>query len=132
MAFQLSPGVLVTERDLTLVVPAVATTNAGFVGDFKWGPSDEIRVIDSENNLRRTFGLPDNDVAEDWFTAASFLAYGNNLQVIRVVGSSALNAGTDAGVLISNEVDYLNNHDAGAGANGTWASRSTSPRSSNG
>ena len=51
MAFQLSPGVLVTERDLTLVVPAVATTNAGFVGDFKWGPADEIRVIDSENNF---------------------------------------------------------------------------------
>jgi hypothetical protein len=123
MAFQLSPGVLVTERDLTLVVPAVATTNAGFVGDFKWGPADEIRTIDSENNLRRTFGLPDNDVAEDWFSAASFLAYGNNLQVVRVVGTSALNAGTDAGVLITNEVDYLNNHSAGAGANGTWAAK---------
>ena len=32
MAFQLSPGVLVTEKDLTLIVPAISTTAGGFVG----------------------------------------------------------------------------------------------------
>lgn len=123
MAFQLSPGVLVTEKDLTSVVPAVASTAGGFVGYFKWGPCSEIRTIGSENNLRKTFGLPDNDVADGWFTAASFLAYGNNLQVVRVVGSSALNAGASAGVLISNRDDYDNNHASGAGSNGMWAAK---------
>ena len=35
MAFQLSPGVLVVEKDLTNVVPAVATSIGGFAGDFQ-------------------------------------------------------------------------------------------------
>jgi hypothetical protein len=42
MAFQLSPGVLVTEKDLTSVVPSVATTAGGFAGAFAWGP---VRVV---------------------------------------------------------------------------------------
>lgn len=123
MAFQLSPGVLVTEKDLTTVVPAVATTGGGIAGYFKWGPCDVIRTIDSENTLRKTFGLPDNDTAETWFTAASFLAYGNNLQVVRTVGTGALNSGSTAGVLISNEDDYAFNHINGLGTNGMWAAK---------
>jgi hypothetical protein len=123
MAFQLSPGVLVTEKDLTTVVPAVATTGGGIAGYFKWGPCDVIRTIDSENTLRKTFGLPDNDTAETWFTAASFLAYGNNLQVVRTVGTGALNSGSTAGVLISNEDDYAFNHISGLGTNGMWAAK---------
>ena len=51
MAFQLSPGVLIKEKDLTNVVPAVATTIGGIVGDFQWGPAHEITQITSENNL---------------------------------------------------------------------------------
>ena len=31
MAFQVSPGVLVTEKDLTNVIPAVSTTSGGKV-----------------------------------------------------------------------------------------------------
>lgn len=38
MAFQLSPGVNVTEKDLTTIVPTVATTAAGMAGLFEWGP----------------------------------------------------------------------------------------------
>ena len=55
MAFQLSPGVLVTEKDLTLIVPAISTTAGGFVGAFQWGPVDEVTLIDSEANLVETF-----------------------------------------------------------------------------
>ena len=95
MGFQVSPGVNVTERDLTTIVPAVATTNAGMAGGFQWGPCDERVLIDSENNLRQVFGDP-NDATYNWFfTAANFLGYGNNLQVIRSVGSGAKNASTD-------------------------------------
>ena len=48
MAFQLSPGVLVQEQDLTHIVPAVATTPGGFAGVFNWGPVDEIINISSQ------------------------------------------------------------------------------------
>ena len=51
MAFQLSPGVLVTEKDLTSVVPQVATTAGAFAGDFQWGPVDQVVTVNSENDL---------------------------------------------------------------------------------
>jgi len=110
MAFQLSPGVLVTERDLTSVVPAVATTAGGFVGHFPWGPVDQVITIDSENTLVQRFGAPNDSNATDFFTAANFLSYGNNLQVIRVVDKSVsrnaiANAAANA-VLITNEDNY--------------------------
>ena len=83
MAFQLSPGVNVTEKDLTTIVPAVATTRAGFAGVFNWGPVNKRVLVDSENNLVSLYGTPDDDCAEWWFCAANFLGYGNNLQVVR-------------------------------------------------
>ena len=49
MAFQLSPGVLVTEKDLTSVVPAVSTSAGAFAGYFLWGPAQEIVTVGSEN-----------------------------------------------------------------------------------
>ena len=104
MAFQLSPGVLVTERDLTSVVPAVASTVGAVVIDAHWGPVDEITTIESENVLIDRFFNPDSTNYESWFTAASFLAYGSNLKVIRSCDvTTALNAGSTAGVLIKNE-----------------------------
>ena len=36
MPFQVSPGVNVSEIDLTTVVPAVSTTEGGFAGQFQW------------------------------------------------------------------------------------------------
>jgi hypothetical protein len=124
MAFQLSPGVLVTERDLTSVVPAVATTVGAVVIDAQWGPVNEITTISSENNLVDTFFKPDSTNYESWLTAASFLAYGSNLKVVRSIDdTTALNAGSTAGVLITNEDDYENNHSTGQGSNGVWAAR---------
>ena len=94
MGFQVSPGVNVTEKDLTLIVPAIATTNAGMAGAFQWGPVGERVLIDSENNLRQVFGDPNDDTFNWFFTAANFLGYGNNLQVVRAVGGQASNAAT--------------------------------------
>ena len=59
MAFQLSPGVLVTEKDLTTIVPAVATSAGGMAGTFAWGPAEEVLLIDTENLLKSTFHEPD-------------------------------------------------------------------------
>ncbi len=124
MAFQLSPGVLVTERDLTSVVPAVASTIGAIVIDAQWGPVDEITTIESENVLNERFFQPDSTVYESWFTAASFLAYGSNLKVIRSADvTTAKNAGSTAGVLIKNEEHYDNNFSSGEGSNGMWAAK---------
>lgn len=83
MAFQLSPGVNISEIDLTTVVPAVATSDGAIGGVFRWGPIGERALIDSENLLAQRFGKPTNHNAETFFTAANFLAYGNRLYVSR-------------------------------------------------
>jgi hypothetical protein len=83
MPFQLSPGVNVTEIDLTTVIPAVATTDAAIGGVFKWGPVGKPSLVVSEDELAKVYHRPDNDNAETWFTAASFLAYSNRLHVSR-------------------------------------------------
>ena len=83
MAFQLSPGVNVTEVDLTTVVPSVATTDGAIGGIFQWGPVGERVLVDSENKLVQYFGKPTNLNAETFFTAANFLAYSNRLYVSR-------------------------------------------------
>ena len=45
MAFQVSPGVLVKEIDLTNVVPAVATSIGAIASGFSKGPVEEIIPI---------------------------------------------------------------------------------------
>ena len=76
MAFQLSPGVVVSEKDLTAVVPAVSTTAGGFVGAFQWGPVDQVVTVDSETQLVERFGKPNGNTYVSFFTAANFLSYG--------------------------------------------------------
>lgn len=124
MAFQISPGVLVRERDLTNVVPAVATTIGGMVGDFQWGPVHEIISIDSENNLVERFGRPTTSVYYDFMTAASFLAYGSNLLTVREVGSSSKNSVSEGtAVLIKNEDHYNDQYADGNNSVGVWAAK---------
>ena len=132
MAFQLSPGVLVTEKDLTLIVPAISTTAGGFVGAFQWGPIDEVTLVDSETQLESTFKGPNDDVFQSYYTAANFLSYGNNLQVIRTANlSAALNSAANiatndgGGVipnLIKNEDDYDGNYSS-ASATLSWSAK---------
>lgn len=125
MAFQLSPGINVSEIDLTTAVPSVATTTGAFAGVFNWGPANTVVTITDEVRLADTFGKPDDNNYEYWFSAANFLAYSNNLKVVRAANTqSSLNAtATGGGVLIENEDDYLDNHSTGATTYGTWAAR---------
>lgn len=60
MAFQVSPGVNVSEIDLTTVVPATSTTEGAIAGVFRWGPVNEPILISDENQLVQTFGKPHN------------------------------------------------------------------------
>jgi len=118
MAFQLSPGVSVNEIDQTTVVPSVSTTAGAFAGYFNWGPVNKIIQITNEVNLVQIFGKPSNDSASSFFSAANFLAYGDNLNVVRAVGSSARNATGGTALTIQNsdvfQATYLNSNNGGS------------------
>ena len=124
MAFQVSPGVLVQEKDLTRIIPAVSTSIGAFAGKFNKGPLDEVVSISSEQELVATFGKPDNNNFEEFFTAANFLQYSNALRVVRVQNSSVSNA-TESGsaFVIKNTIDYQNNYADGSASVGMWAAR---------
>ena len=114
MAFQVSPGVLVTEKDLTNVIPAVSTTSGGIVITAEKGPIDEITTVSSEKQLLDTFGRPSADNFEEWFTAANFLGYGNNLKVVRPITGMVNAAVSGTAILIKNTTDYLDNFSSAA------------------
>ena len=103
MAFQTSPGVNISEIDLTNVVPAVATTEGAIAGVFRWGPELERILVTSEQDLANRFGKPatyytDSGLTtlwtnhETWFSAANFLSYSDALYVTRVASTSAAKA----------------------------------------
>jgi Phage tail sheath protein subtilisin-like domain/Phage tail sheath C-terminal domain len=126
MAFQLSPGVNVSEVDLTTVVPSVLTTAGAFAGAFQWGPAFKRIQVDSEITLNKVFNNPDSNTYTSFFTAASFLAYGNNLQVVRAANTNSHNAvSANSGIQIANEdifeYSYLNNDNTNA--HGPFAAR---------
>ena len=128
MAFQVSPGVLVTEKDLTNVIPAVSTSAAGIVITAEKGPIDEITTISSENELVEIFGKPNANNFEEFFCAANFLGYGNNLKVVRPITGLVNAVSTGTAVLIKNTSDYLDTYYSETGAGqvtniGTWAAR---------
>jgi len=117
MAFQLSPGVNVSEVDLTTVVPSVATTIGGLAGHFAWGPVEEIVSVPNEIRLAEVFGKPNSNTFQHFFTAANFLSYGSNLRVVRAVSNTALNSTTSGnGVQIKNQIDYEQNYSGGTGS----------------
>ena len=116
MAFQVSPGVNVSEIDLTTIVPAVATSLGGIAGNFEWGPAKKVVLVDSPKMFREIFGDPKNWNYEQWFSATNFLGYSSALQVVRVVGGSdyggtsaknSVGGATTTAQLVYNE-DYLN------------------------
>ena len=95
MAFQLSPGINVSEIDLTNSTPAVGTTEGAIAGVFRWGPTNERVLITSEQQLVSRFGAPHTayvDLSanentwtnhETFLTAANFLGYSDALYVVR-------------------------------------------------
>ena len=75
-ANQLSPGVVVQERDLTTIT-TLSTANVGVLAaPFDIGPVEEIVEISSERDLAEQFGKPNDYNYEYWYTAAQFLSYG--------------------------------------------------------
>lgn len=131
MAFQVSPGVNVSEIDATTVVPAVSTSTGAVAGHFQWGPIDVARQIASEDELVQIYGKPDSNTFLTFFTAANFLAYSNSLYVSRadsgnINSAIALNVSSASyagNVKVKSEDHYFNTYLAAADANVAYAAR---------
>ena len=114
--FQLSPGINISEIDLTTIVPPVATTIGAIAGIFRWGPIDQTVFVTSENDLVSKFGKPTSINPETFFTAANFLAYSNALHVSRAGNTAVMFAAiansttfsTNAAHTVKNRDDYDN------------------------
>ncbi len=114
MAFQISPGVNVSEVDLTAIVPAVQTTSGGFAGQFRWGPVEQRVLVSNEQQLVGQFQKPNATFFKDFFTAASFLAYADTLHTVRIGNTGLVNANANAAtILVKSEADYDANFPTG-------------------
>jgi len=107
MASQVSPGVIVRERDFSNAVIVGATAiRAAFASSFRTGPVGKIVNIGSERELIDTFGTPSEANAGDWLVASEFIRYGGQLAVVRAA-TGVLNATTSgSGVLIGSKEDF--------------------------
>jgi hypothetical protein len=126
MAFQISPGINVSEIDLTAVVPAVQTTAGGLAGSFRWGPVEQRVLISDESRLVANFQEPDSTFYTDFFTAANFLSYTNTLHVVRVNGTglkNSITAGNASITLIKSDDDYENNYSSGITGVGNFVAK---------
>jgi hypothetical protein len=99
---QLSPGVVVVERDLTTVANTVVDNVGVIAGAFEKGPVEEVVDISSEKQLLSVFGKPNDQNYEFWFSASQFLLYGGSLKVIRSNSNSLKNAIDKAQVVSAN------------------------------
>jgi len=120
MASQVSPGVIIRERDLsTGIITGVSALRGAIASSFTKGPVGKIVNIGSERELINTFGAPAEANAADWLVASEFLRYGGQLAVVRAT-TGVLNATLDnSAVLIGSKEDF----EAGAGSSESFAAR---------
>ena len=131
MAFQLSPGVLVKETDLTNIIPAVSTSIGGVVIVSEKGPIEEITQISSEKELVDVFGKPDGNTYEYFYTAANFLQYSNTLKVVRANTGNVNACVSGTAVQIKSTQHYLDNYGSGQANVGSWAARTAGTHGNN-
>lgn len=140
MATQLSPGIAISEINLTGSTAPIATALGATVGNYTWGPADQIIFIDNQETLKKALGKPNDDNFRSWFSSANFLDYSSSLFTVRVVSDNAKNATAngiitnqaevdqgadpiyDYGYLIKNAEKYEFVKTAGAGY-GPWVAR---------
>jgi hypothetical protein len=120
MSSQVSPGIVLKERDLSnVVVTNALQITAAFASTFKKGPINQIVNISTQKEFVDVFGKPTDANADDWFVASEFLNYGGRLAVVRA-SSGVLNATADgSAVLVKNQLDW----EAGTGSSERFVAR---------
>lgn len=87
-----SPSVIIKEEDLATFVNPASVTIGATVGNFVWGPCNTPTILTNEDDLLRYFGKPNDTNYKDWYTARNFLAYSNDLRLVRIVSEDSVNA----------------------------------------
>ena len=128
MAFQVSPGINVSEINLTTTVgKGISTSTGAFAGNFKWGPVEERVLISSEVELVNTFFKPDSDTYKNFFSVANFLTYSNACYVVRTgdanTSPTLKNAAANTAILVKNDSDYLTKDSATLTAAGEFLAK---------
>jgi len=104
MASQVSPGVVIRERDFSNAVVVGATAIRGAIASsFRTGPVGKIVNIGSERELIDVFGTPSEANAGDWLVAAEFLRYGGQLAVVRATTGVSNATESGSSVLIGDK-----------------------------
>jgi len=107
MASQVSPGVVIRERDLSNAVVVGSSALRGAISSsFRKGPVGKIVQISSERELIDVFGAPDEANASDWLIASEFLRYGGTLAVVRAATGVLNSTLSGSGVLIGSQEDF--------------------------
>lgn len=124
--FSLSPVVSIKEFDQSTIIQATSTSIGATVLAATWGSVETVETVITEAQLVSEFGKPNATNYKDIMCAANFLAYSNNLKVVRVVGTGALNSTATAnasgtGQLIKNK-DLYDNTDFSASTS-LWVAR---------
>ena len=132
-----SPGVKVREVDLTIGNISGASEQVGaFAAPFAKGPVGVPQLIESEQDLIKTFGEPSGKSTaayEYWMCASAYLSYGGVLRVVRAdsfntttgIGLSNAFVGTANSVRVKSFDDYNDNQ---SGAT-TWEIAARNPGS---
>jgi len=104
MASQVSPGVVIKERDFSnAVVVGNSAIRAAIASSFRTGPVGKIVQVGSERELIDVFGAPSEANAGDWLVASEFLRYGGQLAVVRAATAVTNATESGTGVLISDK-----------------------------
>ena len=111
-----SPAVVVKEIDLSGTVPGVTSTTGAFVGNFRWGPVEQVMDISNESVLAATFATPDASTTVDFHSASYFLKYSGDLKVVRAVSSAAVNSADSDASGSAPTIKNLSDFDAQADA----------------
>ena len=121
MASQVSPGIVLKERDLSnAVIVGASQITAAHASTFQKGPIGTVVDIASQKELISVFGAPTEGNAEDWFVASEFLNYGGRLAVTRAsTGVTNANGTAAANVLVKNSDDW----NEGSGNNNQFVAR---------
>jgi hypothetical protein len=120
MASQVSPGIVIKERDISnAVIVGAQQITAAFASTFQKGPINQIVNINSQKQLVDVFGKPADANAEDWYVASEFLNYGGRLAVVRAATNVKNASASGDGVLVRNDLDW----EGGTGSSETFVAK---------
>lgn len=85
MSIFLSPGIFIKEKDISDIVPRVASASAALVGYSAKGDTENIRLITNDQQFIAEYGEPDPTTGHYFhYAALAYLGKGNTLYCLRV------------------------------------------------